>query len=158
MYRKTADFVTDYSSERGVTRKVLESLTDGALRVCAADGHRTLGQIAYHLAASIPKIGAKLEFDFEKENEKSVPESSSVICERYLLQSERLISQVPLKITDDGLLGLVDFYSKRLPRGSVLSTILKHEIHHRAQMTVLMRKAGLRVPSIYGPSADERRV
>ena len=33
--------------------------------------------------------------------------------------------------------------------------MVKHEVHHRAQMTVLMRQAGLAVPGIYGPAAEE---
>jgi uncharacterized damage-inducible protein DinB len=32
---------------------------------------------------------------------------------------------------------------------------MKHEIHHRAQMTVLMRQAGLKVPGLYGPAKEE---
>jgi uncharacterized damage-inducible protein DinB len=36
-----------------------------------------------------------------------------------------------------------------------LQILIRHEIHHRAQMTVLMRQAGLKVPGIYGPSRDE---
>ncbi len=41
------------------------------------------------------------------------------------------------------------------PRGLTLQVLIRHEIHHRAQMTVLMRLAGLRVPGIYGPSREE---
>jgi uncharacterized damage-inducible protein DinB len=32
---------------------------------------------------------------------------------------------------------------------------MSHEIHHRGQMTVLMRQAGLKVPGVYGPSREE---
>jgi len=33
--------------------------------------------------------------------------------------------------------------------------ILSDQIHHRGQFTVYLRMAGAKVPSIYGPSADE---
>ncbi|HEY0740597.1 MAG TPA: DinB family protein [Chryseosolibacter sp.] len=33
---------------------------------------------------------------------------------------------------------------------------LNHWVHHRGQLTVYMRLNDIRVPSIYGPSADER--
>ncbi|MBI2401967.1 MAG: DinB family protein [Gemmatimonadetes bacterium] len=33
--------------------------------------------------------------------------------------------------------------------------LLHHQIHHRGQFSVYLRMAGGRVPSIYGPSADE---
>ena len=32
-----------------------------------------------------------------------------------------------------------------------LHVLVVHQAHHRGQMTVLMRQAGLLVPSIYGP-------
>jgi len=30
-----------------------------------------------------------------------------------------------------------------------------HQAHHRGQMTVLMRQAGMKVPGVYGPSKEE---
>jgi uncharacterized damage-inducible protein DinB len=36
-----------------------------------------------------------------------------------------------------------------------LQALISHEIHHRGQMTVLMRQAGLKVPGIYGPAREE---
>ena len=30
-----------------------------------------------------------------------------------------------------------------------------HQCHHRGQMSVLMRQAGIRVPGIYGPAREE---
>ena len=34
-------------------------------------------------------------------------------------------------------------------------TKLSHQTHHRGQMTVLMRQAGLTVPGVYGPAREE---
>ena len=56
-----------------------------------------------------------------------------------------------------------NFYLKR--KGQVLFTMRKHEnvaqsinhmVHHRGQLTVYMRLNDIPVPSIYGPSADEK--
>jgi uncharacterized damage-inducible protein DinB len=33
--------------------------------------------------------------------------------------------------------------------------MLENEIHHRGQMTVLMRQAGLKVPGVYGPAKED---
>ena len=38
---------------------------------------------------------------------------------------------------------------------AVLDGLIAHQIHHRAQITVLMRQAGLTVPGIYGPAKEE---
>jgi uncharacterized damage-inducible protein DinB len=37
-----------------------------------------------------------------------------------------------------------------------LSSTLNHWVHHRGQLTVYMRLNNIDVPSIYGPSADEK--
>jgi uncharacterized damage-inducible protein DinB len=64
-------------------------------------------------------------------------------------------------VTDESLEEL--FYLKM--NGQVLVTVPKkdnigptinHLAHHRGQLTVSMRLNNLPVPSIYGPSADER--
>ena len=42
------------------------------------------------------------------------------------------------------------------PRGTVVRTHINHLIHHRGQLTVYLRLNDVPVPSIYGPTADER--
>ena len=51
----------------------------------------------------------------------------------------------------------VEFYGQRMSRLEVLSLLLRHEAHHRGQLTVYLRLAGAKVPGVYGPSADEER-
>lgn len=43
-----------------------------------------------------------------------------------------------------------------LPRGIVVRQTINHLVHHRGQLTVYLRMLDVPVPSIYGPSADER--
>ena len=43
-----------------------------------------------------------------------------------------------------------------LPRGVVVRQTINHLVHHRGQLTVYLRMLDVPVPSIYGPSADER--
>jgi uncharacterized damage-inducible protein DinB len=42
------------------------------------------------------------------------------------------------------------------PRYQVIADTFTHLAHHRGQLTVYLRLNGAPVPSIYGPSADER--
>ena len=42
------------------------------------------------------------------------------------------------------------------PRGTVVRTHISHLIHHRGQLTVYLRLLDVPLPSIYGPTADER--
>jgi uncharacterized damage-inducible protein DinB len=43
-----------------------------------------------------------------------------------------------------------------LPRGAVVRMHISHLIHHRGQLTVYLRLNDVPLPSIYGPTADER--
>lgn len=42
-----------------------------------------------------------------------------------------------------------------ISRSDLLWTMLHDQIHHRGQLSVYLRMAGGKVPSIYGPTADE---
>ena len=42
------------------------------------------------------------------------------------------------------------------PKTEHLASTINHLVHHRGQLTVFMRLKDIRVPSIYGPSADDR--
>ena len=43
-----------------------------------------------------------------------------------------------------------------LPRSAVLRTHINHLVHHRGQLSVYLRLNDIPLPSIYGPTADER--
>jgi len=45
-------------------------------------------------------------------------------------------------------------YSTPMLKG--ISETLNHWVHHRGQLTVYMRLNDIAVPSVYGPSADEK--
>jgi uncharacterized damage-inducible protein DinB len=42
------------------------------------------------------------------------------------------------------------------PRYEVVADTFTHLAHHRGQLTVYLRLNGVPVPSIYGPTADDR--
>jgi len=42
------------------------------------------------------------------------------------------------------------------PRATVVRTHINHLIHHRGQLSVYLRLVDVPLPSIYGPTADER--
>ena len=63
-------------------------------------------------------------------------------------------------LSDEALAGTVKFFDGpgRLgdwPRIRFLWFLLSDEIHHRGQLSIYLRMADAKVPSIYGPSADE---
>ena len=42
------------------------------------------------------------------------------------------------------------------PRATVVRQTINHFVHHRGQLTVYLRLIDVPIPSIYGPTADER--
>ena len=50
------------------------------------------------------------------------------------------------KWTDKDLATINDFFGRPMPNSIFLMTLINHQNHHRGQMTVLMRQAGLTVP------------
>jgi uncharacterized damage-inducible protein DinB len=50
----------------------------------------------------------------------------------------------------------VHFYGMHISLGQALWYELFDHIHHRGQISVYMRLAGAKLPSIYGPTADEQ--
>jgi uncharacterized damage-inducible protein DinB len=43
------------------------------------------------------------------------------------------------------------------PRWEMIQDTFNHWAHHRGQMTVYLRLLGAKVPSVYGPSADDKQ-
>jgi uncharacterized damage-inducible protein DinB len=43
-----------------------------------------------------------------------------------------------------------------MPRAAVVRQHFSHMVHHRAQLGVYLRLLDIPVPSMYGPTADER--
>ena len=76
--------------------------------------------------------------------------------ERFYEAIERLNRTTKPVEVFDATLEVVDYmYGEQWPRGLTLYALILHQTHHRAQMTVLMRQAGLVVPGVYGPNREE---
>jgi uncharacterized damage-inducible protein DinB len=65
------------------------------------------------------------------------------------------LEEVKSKWTDATLQMTDPMYGQVWKRGQTLTALIFHQIHHRGQMTVLMRQAGLPVPGVYGPAREE---
>jgi len=61
-------------------------------------------------------------------------------------------------LSSEGWERVVNFYGRQIPLAQACWFELFDHIHHRGQFSVYLRLAGARVPSIYGPTADEPMV
>ena len=59
-------------------------------------------------------------------------------------------------LTEDWSLKMGPKVLMTLPRGEVVRQHMSHLVHHRGQLTVYLRLVDVPVPSVYGPTADER--
>jgi uncharacterized damage-inducible protein DinB len=83
------------------------------------------------------------------------PVTAEAIRAGYAAVTAELGAAIKADWNDAALEVTDDMYGEQWPRGLTLGILIQHEIHHRAQMTVLMRQAGLRVPGIFGPSKED---
>ncbi|MDQ1265183.1 MAG: hypothetical protein QG635_333 [Bacteroidota bacterium] len=156
MYHTIDEFTKDWSEETANTAKILEALTDESLNTKVHDNVRTLGRLGWHIALTLGEMGEKtgLKVDCPPED-APLPASAAAIADTYKKASASMLEDIKADWTDEMLAEEIELYGQKWTRGFSLSGLLKHELHHRAQMTVIMRILGLSVPGLYGPSKEE---
>ena len=156
MYRKLEDFINDWTQECESTLKVFNNLTDESLTNKVNENVRTAGRLAWHITTSIVQMGHHTGLTFNSVEENSpAPATAKEIVSGYKEVSENIITAIKAKWNDETLNLEDDMFGEKWKRGMTLAIIISHQIHHRAQLTVVMRLDGLKVPGIYGPSKEE---
>src|ERR1039457_3935935 len=155
MYYKISDFVSDFDLETAVTLKVMNSLSDKSLDQKVTEKGRSLGKIAWHITGAFGEIGSTALLQVYRSDEKPMPNSAKTIADEYLKSAASLKAAVLKEWNDDSLKEEINMYGQTWTKRQTLTTLLVHQMHHRGQMTVLMRQAGLKVPGVYGPAYEE---
>jgi len=155
MYRTVNDFLNDWSHSVQGTLKVLHSLADEKLDQAIVEGHSTLGWIGWHLATSpaffLSQVGLSVVPAGDAEQ---VPDQAAEIVKGYSKIADDVKLAVEQNLTDEKMIESVDTFAGKMPRGAMLRTFIDHQTHHRGQMTVLLRQAGLHVPGVIGPTIE----
>jgi uncharacterized damage-inducible protein DinB len=150
------EFTFLWAHEFELTQKILKHCTTKSLSQAVVPGGRTLGVIAWHLVKTIPEMMNRTGLTVVGPSEDApVPASANEIFDAYNIAAESLMNQVSLKWTDASLQLEDEMYGEKWKRSNTLTALVFHQVHHRAQLTVLMRQAGLKVPGLYGPSHEE---
>lgn len=156
MYRLIEDFVGDWTAELELTEKIFSNLTDESLDQRVTGEGRSIGELAWHITTSIGEVLHRTGIMTEgPEDNSTVPDKAEVIKEAYGKAARSAAEEIKKNWDDSKLMEEVDMYGEMWKNGLTLSVLVVHQIHHRAQITVLMRQAGLKVPGIYGPSKEE---
>jgi uncharacterized damage-inducible protein DinB len=157
MYRTVKDFLFDWTAATQGTVQVLEAMTDDKLDQAIAEGHNTLGWLGWHLANSPLFFGGLVGLNVSPAGDsKVVPSRASEIVEGYKKVAESLKNEVENNLTDETIVEKVESPFGLVPRGAMLRVMIDHQTHHRGQMTVLLRQAGLTVPGVMGPTKEQK--
>lgn len=155
MLRTISDFQLAWNQESAITAKVLRALTDASLSHQVVPGGRTLGRVAWHVVLSVSEMGRHAGLTVEGPSEQAgIPDAATMIA-TYEQSARSIADAVARQWTDAMLPEKIPMYGEQWPRSGALESLIAHQTHHRGQMTVLMRQAGLAVPGVYGPSKEE---
>ncbi|MGH7503287.1 MAG: DinB family protein [Longimicrobiales bacterium] len=160
--------LTEFDAEMAAARRVLERVP---LEDPKWKPHPTSMEIGYlaFLVASMPgwATGAltRTELDIKPPPGKTWGDDAPATREGLLELFDRESAQARMALseaTEESLLvpwtlKMGDQPLMTQPRWMVYRrSAMNHLVHHRAQLGVYLRLLGVPVPSVYGPSADER--
>lgn len=150
------------------SRRVLQEAPDGKYDWKPHEKSMIFGYLA-NMVATMPSW---IAMGVTKDELDVAPASGSAMTHAKLETSEALVkaldtsvaeARAAIKGTDDAFLMT---HWKLLARGQVvqetpryvmIQDTINHWAHHRGQMTVYLRLMGAKVPSVYGPSADDKQ-
>ena len=154
----------ELEAEAETTRRVLERVPEDQLSWRPHEKARSLGELALHVAivpggvaelfggpspAQAPQFGAD-------PRPKGAAELIPALDQSIAKAKKALGGMNDATILGTFRLMQGDREIFAVPRVALLrSVMLNHWYHHRGQLTMYLRQLGARVPSIYGPSADE---
>jgi uncharacterized damage-inducible protein DinB len=159
MFRRLEDFQNCWKEESANTLLIFNAIPDGAMKTAVTPEHRDLCRLAWHLVETLIEMpghcGLKIAGAqwIQGGFIGAPPSTMTEIAEAYAAAATSLPEA--LKAWTDGDLETEDeLYGEHWKRGVTLFVLVMHQTHHRGQMTVLMRQAGLKVPGIYGPAKE----
>lgn len=156
------EYSKELETEATATRKCLERIPETLFDWKPHEKSMTLGYLAL-LVAEIPKWIAhmveKSEIDFATFEHFKAKNTSELV--NHFDENMKAAKNALKNVSNDAL--QEPFYLKNQghvvfssPKKDNVGISINHLVHHRGQLTVYMRLNNIAVPSIYGPSADDR--
>jgi uncharacterized damage-inducible protein DinB len=161
-------FLAELESEAAITRRVLAEVPEGQREWKPHDRSMAFGYLTDLSANILSWVGLAITLDELDLAPKSGPTYRPMPAQtsaEAIAALDTAVAQAreALRKTNDAhlatswrlLTGGTVVMEQR--RHDVIRDTFLHSSHHRGQMTVYLRMLGARVPSVYGPSADDRR-
>ena len=157
-----SQFTSEFEAEIPSTRKCLERIPEKLFSWKPHEKSMDLGYLTL-LVAEIPKWIAVMinerVIDFQTFTHFQPKTTDELV--NHFDENVRNAKQAFEKLTMDDLSQLFVLRNGeqiiiQSPLIENISSTLNHWVHHRGQLTVYMRLNDIAVPSIYGPSADDK--
>lgn len=156
MYTTVNQFIKEFGYECQSTLKVFKNITNESLLAHANNNVRSLQRLVWHITVTQAEMLGKAGLTINGPDEHSQPLNNiAEICNVYETSAKSVLEQVEKLWTDADLQTEVDMYGEKWTKAVILNVLIKHEVHHRGQLTALMRLQNLTVPGVYGPSKEE---
>ena len=156
MYHTIEEFIADWKQESESTQKLLDLLTDESLSTRVKEGERSLGFLAWHIVLSVHEMLSRVGLEFEAPHQDApLPATAKEIADGYRQANQGFTQAIRTQWNDGNLADESDMYGEMWKNAQTLYMVVKHQIHHRGQITILMRQAGLPLVGMYGPSREE---
>ena len=156
MYVTIEDFIKEWNREANLTQKVLDGLTDDSLNQKVYPEGRTLGRIAWHFTTNVPDylthFGIKID---QVEMAEHVPNSAKEIADTFKRVSVEASKVIEQQWTDNSLTQFQKAFGREETNAQIFMGLIKHIVHHRGQLTILIRQAGLKPFGVYGPPKED---
>lgn len=153
----------EFEQEGKTTRKLLEAIPEGSLSYKPHEKSMSMVQLANHIATAPGFLAQALVpdvFEMPDPGPQPDPTTKAEILANFDA-AQATVKETMAKFDDAAMMGTWTFKYKgatimSIPRVAAAKTLVgNHTYHHRGQLSVYVRLAGGKVPSIYGPSADD---
>ncbi|GAB4139451.1 MAG: DinB family protein [Bacteroidia bacterium] len=156
MYTTIEDFLRDWDYEWNATVKMIRSIDEKKFHLKPHPDVRSCAQLSSHIALTIAEMLSKTGLNFEHYDEDSdcmwTVKEVSHCYETFARDAAQLIRS---NWNDEKLKESINMYGETCTHAGVLSSLIKHQIHHRGQLSVVMRLLDMPVHGIYGPAREE---
>ena len=158
----TTEFTRELDAEATATRKCLERFPEKLFDWKPHEKSMAMGYLAL-LVAEIPKwiahVIEKGEIDLATFPHSQAKTGADLV--KHFDENMNAAKNALQKFSDDALSGMFSLKNQdqvlfSSPKKETVSQSINHMVHHRGQLTVYLRLNDIPVPSIYGPSADDR--
>ena len=156
MYTSISNFKKEFQNENQTTLKIFKAISNEKLAHKPNENVRSIKRLVWHMTITLGEMMSKAGLKIDCPDEHTEPlDNINDIIHVYEKAAKSVLEQVEKNWSDADLTTELDMYGEKWAKGTILNVLIKHEIHHRGQLTVIMRFSGIQVPGTYGPSKEE---